>query len=102
MMHKTDQSIGMKELIISLMHFLGLAFWVEIITETPKCTYYFGPFISKKEAEIAKDGYVEDLKSEGAQGIAFKIKRVKPIKLTIFEDLTEHLSKKMEKATLFK
>lgn len=76
----------MKEVLIQILQFLGLAFWVEITTKTPQCTYYFGPFLSKKDAEAAQGGYVEDLESEGAQGIAVTVKRCKPTNLTIFDE----------------
>lgn len=85
--------MDMKELLISLLHFFGLAFWVEIITENPNCTYYFGPFLTLEEAQTAKVGYMEDIVAEGAQGIKVRIKRCKPSQLTIAEDL----GKKMER-----
>jgi hypothetical protein len=75
-----------KELLIKAIDNIGLAWWVEIVTELPNCTYYFGPFLNEKEAEASQAGYVEDLESEGAQGIAIKIKRCKPSKLTVFEE----------------
>jgi hypothetical protein len=34
---------------------------VEIITASPRCTYYFGLFLTVKEAEEAQDGYLQDL-----------------------------------------
>ncbi len=76
----------MKEALIKILDFLGLAYWVEIITTSPSCTYYFGPFLNKKDAEIDKDGYIEDLKDEGAKGISVIIKRCKPRNLTIFDE----------------
>ena len=79
----------MKEVMIKILHILGLAFWVEVVTDTPRCTYYFGPFLSEKEATDAKDGYIEDLESEGAQGITVKVKRCKPSNLTIFDEQGE-------------
>ena len=51
------------------------AWWVEIFTAQPKCTYYFGPFAGAWEAEVASKGFVEDLESEFAQGIKIKIDR---------------------------
>jgi hypothetical protein len=45
------------------------AWWVEIKTAQPACTYYFGPFDSEIEAATAKGGYIEDLEQEGAQNI---------------------------------
>ncbi|MFM7326796.1 MAG: DUF1816 domain-containing protein [Nodosilinea sp.] len=44
----------------------GKAWWLEINTSQPPCTYYFGPFISQAEAESLKGGYIEDLEEEGA------------------------------------
>jgi Domain of unknown function (DUF1816) len=71
------------EIWIDIMNFLGQAWWVEISTTQPKCTYYFGPFTAEQEAYIERDGYVEDLKSESAQGIQTQVSRCKPISLTI-------------------
>lgn len=78
-----------KENLISFFHNFGWAWWVEIITQNPRCTYYFGPFLSSKEAAAAQHGYLEDLEHEGAQGIAVEIKRCKPSRLTIADDLGE-------------
>lgn len=79
----------MKEFWISILEFLGLAWWVEIETESPKCMYYFGPFTTAKEAKAAQSGYIEDLQQEGAKGIKAEIKRCKPAKLTIFDEANE-------------
>ena len=79
----------MKEFMIKILQFLGLAFWVEIVTETPRCTYYFGPFLNELEATQAQTGYIEDLENEAAQGITVKIKRCKPSNLTIFDEQGE-------------
>lgn len=66
---------------------LGLAIWVEIQTDSPVCTYYFGPFLSRKSAEAAVEGYKEDLLQEGAQNIRVTIQRSKePEVLTVTED----------------
>lgn len=64
----------------------GRAWWVEIVTQIPKCTYYFGPFPSSRAAQLAQSGYIEDLEQEAAQGIAVKLKRCQPQKLTFFAD----------------
>lgn len=77
----------MKEVLIKVLHFLGLAFWVEIVTDNPHCTYYFGPFLSDKEADAAQTGYVEDLETEGAEIISLEVKRCKPTDLTIDDEL---------------
>ena len=85
---------NLKEVLINLFHSFGWAWWVEIVTRTPRCTYYFGPFLSVKEANAAKAGYIEDLEQEGAQGIAVNIKRCKPADLTISEELGERIDRK--------
>ena len=79
----------MKEVFLKILQILGLAWWVEIVTDNPRCTYYFGPFASEQDADTAKGGYVEDLENEGAQGIFVAVKRCKPSTLTIFDDLDE-------------
>ena len=78
-----------KELLLRFLEFIGLAFWIEITTDKPTCIYYFGPFLTKKEAKATQSGYIEDLKNEGTQGINAKIKRCKPQNLTIFNELDE-------------
>ncbi|MBW4473031.1 MAG: DUF1816 domain-containing protein [Stenomitos rutilans HA7619-LM2] len=82
----------MKDLLTNLLNLFGLAWWVEVVTETPVCTYYFGPFLSAKAAAASKSGYVEDLEQEGAQGIRATLKRLKPTKLTVGDDLGEKSS----------
>ena len=79
----------MKELLTGLFDALGMAWWIEIRTETPKCVYYFGPFAGQEEALKAKAGYIEDLEQEGATGILAVAKRCKPEKLTVADDLGE-------------
>ncbi len=79
----------MKEVLLKILQILGLAWWVEIVTDNPRCTYYFGPFFNEQDAYAAKDGYIEDLENEGAQGIFVAVKRCKPSTLTIFDDLDE-------------
>lgn len=85
-----------KEILINLFQNLGLAWWIEITTQTPRCTYYFGPFLSATEANAACAGYVEDLESEGAQGISTSVKRCKPSSLTVAEDLGELIDRKVQ------
>jgi hypothetical protein len=85
---------NLKESLINIFHSFGWAWWVEIVTKNPRCTYYFGPFLSSKEAQAAKAGYIEDLEQEGAQGIAVTVKRCKPANLTIAEDLGERIDRK--------
>ncbi len=78
------------EIWTNTLDLLGQAWWIEISTTQPKCTYYFGPFADGKEAELAMQGYIEDLESESAQGIQALIKRCKPERLTIDHDMGEN------------
>lgn len=57
--------------------------WIETNTVIPSVTYYFGPFNSYQEARLHQSGYIEDLVKEKAVGITIKIKKSKPIHLTI-------------------
>ncbi|AHJ30221.1 Hypothetical protein, Slr0957-like protein [Nodularia spumigena CCY9414] len=68
------------------------------MTQNPRCTYYFGPFLSSADAKVALKGYVEDLEVEGAQGILVNVKRCKPGTLTIAEDLGERIDRKVKPA----
>lgn len=76
----------LKEITIGFLQASSHAWWVEVKTAQPRCTYYFGPFQRSMEARVAHTGYVEDLKGEGAQGIAVNIKRCQPATLTICEE----------------
>ncbi|WP_017317223.1 DUF1816 domain-containing protein [Mastigocladopsis repens] len=87
---------NLKESLINLFQNLGLAWWVEIVTQYPRCTYYFGPFLSSVDAKAAIKGYVEDLEQEGAQGIIVNVKRCKPNALTIADDLGERIDRKVK------
>jgi Domain of unknown function (DUF1816) len=60
-----------------------LYWWVEISTAVPLCTYYFGPFDSRKEAQDSRSGYVEDLYQEDARGIVARVKQCQPSGVTI-------------------
>jgi Domain of unknown function (DUF1816) len=79
--------MNIAEIGADLLNFLGQAWWIEIKTVRPKCTYFFGPFIDKNDANLSLAGYVEDLESESAQGIQTYVKRCNPAVLTIYEDL---------------
>lgn len=83
--------LGMKESFIKVFEFLRLAYWVEIATDNPCCTYYFGPFLTYQEAVTAQAGYLEDLENEGAQGLSIEIRRCQPDynNLTIYDEIEE-------------
>jgi Domain of unknown function (DUF1816) len=42
--------MNISEIGANLLNFLGQAWWIEINTVQPKCTYYFGPFIDQHDA----------------------------------------------------
>src|SRR4028118_2251491 len=75
-----------EELLTFYLEKTGKAWWVEIITKKPDCTYYFGPFVSHREAQLAQLGYLEDLEQERPQLIAIEIKQCQPKELTVFKD----------------
>ncbi|MEH2125111.1 DUF1816 domain-containing protein [Nostoc sp.] len=89
---------NLKEVLINTFDYIGLAWWVEIVTQNPRCTYYFGPFLSSSDAKLASKGYIEDLEIEGAQGIIVNVKRCKPNNLTIADDLGERFDRKVQPA----
>ncbi|MDB9526248.1 DUF1816 domain-containing protein [Oscillatoria sp. CS-180] len=64
------------------------SWWLEIKTAGPACTYYFGPFDTEPEAELAKPGYVDDLQQEGAKVIAVIAIALSepPEQLTVYEE----------------
>lgn len=95
-MQSRHHTKSMKELLTNLLQVIGLAWWVEIITDRPQCTYYFGPFLSENEAIAAKSGYLEDLEQEGAQGIQVRVKRCKPNNLTIYDESGELFDRKTQ------
>jgi hypothetical protein len=74
-----------EDIFTSYLEKFELAWWIEIVTEKPACTYYFGPFMSAKEAEEHQAGYIEDLEEEQAEGIRVHIKQCQPQTLTICE-----------------
>jgi hypothetical protein len=67
-----------REFLTDILQKFGWAWWVEIQTSSPECTYYFGPFMTESEAKRYTDGYREDLEKEGAEGIKIRIRRCNP------------------------
>ena len=76
----------LQQLLIGFTEGLNRAWWAEITTTNPQCTYYFGPLQTYVEAKEAYPGYIEDLDKEGATGIIVVVKRCKPEVLTICEE----------------
>lgn len=66
--------------------------WIKILTEKPKCIYYFGPFVSPNEAKDSQADYFEDIQEEGSEIIDVEIEQCQPQQLTICdEELEEFL-----------
>lgn len=78
--------VNMEEIVTSSLERLGLAWWIEIVTDKPHCTYYFGPFVTSQEAQQNKSGYIQDLEEEEAGITNVTIKQFKPKELTIFDN----------------
>jgi len=76
---------------MQLTHFnqFNVSWWIEIQTNIPACTYYFGPFPNLKEAKLSQHGYIEDLVKEKPQGITVELKKCQSQSLTICEEETE-------------
>jgi hypothetical protein len=87
-----------KDMFALLLEQLGIAVWIEVVTDTPRCTYYFGPFSSFAEAEAAIPGYKEDLEAEGAIVVGLVTRRCKPDKLTIYDETDEVVNLKVDPA----
>ena len=51
--------------------------WVEVDTDSPKRTYYFGPYDSRQQASDKSNGYIRDLEKKGAKKISINIKQVR-------------------------
>jgi hypothetical protein len=77
---------NVNEVITSFMQGLRTDWWAEITTTSPRCIYYFGPFQTYAEVSAAYPGYIDDLDSEGSQGIVVVIKRCNPDVLTICDE----------------
>tara|TARA_B100000131_G_C17886873_1_gene520644 strand:+ start:433 stop:663 length:231 start_codon:yes stop_codon:yes gene_type:complete len=54
---------------------LGFAWWVEIQTDDPIVTYWFGPFLTKKSLNGALSVFLEDLTLEGSKPLDHSITR---------------------------
>ncbi|EAW35232.1 DUF1816 domain-containing protein [Lyngbya sp. PCC 8106] len=75
-----------EEIFTSYLEKMGLACWIEVVTESPKCIYYFGPFASGIEAQHSVEGYLEDLQSENTKIFELNIKRGIPKSMTILPE----------------
>jgi Domain of unknown function (DUF1816) len=72
--------------LLLLLEPLGLAWWIEVSTDHPCCTYFFGPFATAKNAKLAQFGYLEDLAQEGSQINSVEVRQCHPRLLTSVGD----------------
>ena len=56
---------------------LGLAWWAKVETDNPSCTYWFGPFITKRSLNENISSFIEDLTEEGSENIKYSLVRCK-------------------------
>ncbi|MEG3847371.1 DUF1816 domain-containing protein [Microcoleus sp. herbarium19] len=65
----------------------GREWWVEVDTDSPKRTYYFGPYDSKDEASNSTNSYIQDLEKKGAKNISINFKQGRqPSQLTASDE----------------
>ena len=54
---------------------LGLAWWAKVETESPKTTYWYGPFLTKTSLEENLGSFIQDLNEEGFSKIKHSVIR---------------------------
>lgn len=70
-------------------------YWIEIKTENPTCTYYFGHFDNPLSAKLMQQGYIKDLIEEDAVIVSVKLKQCEPDSLTVMET-NDHITQQIE------
>ena len=80
----------MKKILTEFFKNIVQQYWIEVITDKPICTYYFGPFFTRKGANLAQSGFIEDLETENAEITKVEVKRCQPQELTIFSSLNDN------------
>lgn len=79
----------MQKILTRLPKYIASEYWIKVTTAKPSCTYYFGPFLTRKEAKLAQPGFLEDLETENAEGIKAEIRSSHPKELTVFDELND-------------
>ena len=54
---------------------LGLAWWAKVETNTPNVTYWFGPFLTRRNLKISLSSFLEDLSIEGSDSVKHTLVR---------------------------
>tara|TARA_Y100000589_G_scaffold24608_1_gene20319 strand:+ start:544 stop:816 length:273 start_codon:yes stop_codon:yes gene_type:complete len=65
------------KLIRTIGNKLGLAWWAKVETQSPQVTYWFGPFLTKRNLRISLNSFLEDLNNEGSNDIKHTLLRCK-------------------------
>ena len=74
---RIDGLSDQKNLIRNFGNKLGLAWWAKIETDQPSCTYWFGPFITKRSLKQNMASFIKDLSEEGSENIKHSLVRCK-------------------------
>ena len=56
---------------------LGLAWWAKVETRDPSATYWFGPFLTKRNLIENLEKFLNDLSEEGSKDLKHSIIRCK-------------------------
>tara|TARA_Y100001978_G_scaffold177311_1_gene170727 strand:+ start:13907 stop:14131 length:225 start_codon:yes stop_codon:yes gene_type:complete len=56
---------------------LGLAWWAKVETQSPQVTYWFGPFLTKRNLNENLKSFLNDLTEEGSTNISHSLLRCK-------------------------
>ena len=56
---------------------LGLAWWAKVETNSPRVTYWFGPFLTKRSLRGSLRSFLEELNNEGSNDITHTLMRCK-------------------------
>ncbi len=80
----------MKKILTEFFKNIVQQYWIEVITDKPICTYYFGPFLTRQGANLAQSGFIEDLETENAKITKVETKRCQPQELTIVSPLNDN------------
>ena len=54
---------------------LGLAWWAKVETSSPNVTYWFGPFLTRRNLKVKLSSFLEDLSIEGSDSIKHTLVR---------------------------
>tara|TARA_B100000674_G_C37666258_1_gene834895 strand:+ start:210 stop:434 length:225 start_codon:yes stop_codon:yes gene_type:complete len=56
---------------------LGLAWWAKVETQSPQVTYWFGPFLTKRNLNENLKSFLNELTEEGSANISHSLLRCK-------------------------